>query len=347
MIKILFLLSGLAFLYYWGLGGFSRYYKGPVSDHFDGTRFFNPGFDDDKSREDIRKWQKTRQPAAWPASIENQRYDAPPVRVEGRDMRVTFVGHSTFLIQIAGVNILVDPIWSDRASPLSFAGPLRVRAPGIAFDMLPKIDLILVSHNHYDHLDRATLKRIWRRDHPQIVTPLGNDYIIENGTGIKGTVALDWGGAHKVNDKITVHVEQVYHWSARGIYDRRKALWGGFVIDTPEGKIYFAGDTGFRDGAVFKRMFEKYGPMRLAILPVGAYEPRWFMATSHMNPDEAVATYRLMGEPATLGAHYGTIQLTDEGIDQPRIDLEAALSREGIAADEFRMLDVGESVAIR
>lgn len=347
MIKILFLLSAIGFLYYWGLGGFTRYYKGPVSDHFDGKQFFNPGFSDDKSREDIRKWQKTRQPAAWPASVKNVPYDVPPQRVEGSDLRVTFVGHSTFLIQTAGLNILLDPIWSDRASPLSFIGPMRVRAPGIAFDVLPKIDLVLVSHNHYDHLDRPTLKRIWQRDQPVIVTPLGNDRIIENGTGIKGTVTLDWGQSHEVAQGVRVHVEQVYHWSARGLYDRRKALWGGFVIDTPGGKIYFAGDTGFRDGAAFRRTFEKHGDFRFAILPVGAYEPRWFMATSHMNPDEAVATYRLMGQPATLGAHYGTIQLTDEGIDQPRTDLEAALAREGIPADKFRMLDVGESITVR
>lgn len=345
MIKILFLLIALPLLWYWALGGFARYYKGPISDHFDGIRFFNPGFDDDKKASDIAKWRREAQRAIWPVAVENKPYAKPVARVEGDAMRVTFIGHATYLIQTAGMNILTDPFFSERASPWQFMGPKRVRKPGITLEDLPKIDLILVSHNHYDHLDTRALQKIWKRDHPRIVTPLGNDAIIGNGTGIRNIDTLDWGQSIDAG-AAHISLEQAYHWSARGLYDRKKALWGAFIIRTAGGQIYFAGDTGYRDGRIFKEAGMKYVAFRLALLPIGAYEPRWFMADSHMDPTEAVEAHQSLHSAFSLGMHYGTVQLTDEGIDAPVAELEAALDQKNIRRESFIAPDIGEVINV-
>ena len=227
------------------------------------------------------------------------------------------VGHSTLLIQTAGLNILTDPVWSPRVSPLSFAGPKRVNPPGIAFSQLPPIDLVLVSHNHYDHLDLATLTRLKARHDPLVLTPLGNDAIIDGAVPGMRLSAHDWGDRVDIGNDVAIHVEPVHHWSARGARDRRMALWAGFVIETPAGKIYFAGDTGFHGGTNYRLMAEKHGGFRLAILPIGAYEPRWFMAPQHQNPEEAVQGMKLCNAAYAAGCHWGTFQLTDEPIDEP------------------------------
>lgn len=341
--KILFLLGivGIAIFIARLLAVYTTYYKGPESDHFDGVRFFNPGFNDDKSNADLRKWQKERVPTVWPVHVENKGYEKPPVRVEGDTLHVTFVGHATFLIQTAGLNILTDPFLSDRASPLSFIGPKRVRKPGLLFDEIPPIDVILVSHNHYDHLDRATLRKLINRDDPLILTPLGNDALIS------GARTLDWGQGVPVKEGVTITLEQAYHWSARGIYDRRKALWGAFVIQTPGGPIYFGGDTGYRDGATFKRAGTKYGPFRLSLLPIGAYSPRWFMATSHMDPEQAVQAHMHLNSKFSLGMHFQTLQLTDEGIEDPAKELAQGLAKTGIPPETFIAPDIGQTFDIR
>ncbi|MCB1538762.1 MAG: MBL fold metallo-hydrolase, partial [Alphaproteobacteria bacterium] len=244
------------------------------------------------------------------------------------------------------VNILTDPFLSSRASPLPFMGPRRVRPLAIPFADLPRIDLVLVSHNHYDHLDRPALGRLYRRDEPLIVTPLGNDRII----GLPGIRALDWGQEAELNSQpgsVRVTLEPALHWSARGLYDRRRALWGAFVIATPAGMVYFAGDTAYGDGAHFRAIREKHGVPALALLPVGAYEPRWFMGNVHMNPADAVAAWRDLGAPRTLGMHFGTIQLTDEGIDAPADDLRAALAGDAQAAARFHLPPFGMGLEYR
>lgn len=331
---------------YHALGGWKVYYKGPASDHFDGVRFFNPGFSDDKSRADLRRWRRESNPAHWPDVTDLPVTPQPPARVDGADMTVTLIGQSTFLIQTMGINILTDPFFSDRASPLAFVGPKRIRPPAIPLEKLPRIDVVLVSHNHYEHLDARALKAIWRRDTPVILTPLGNDTIIRKEARVRGPVtALDWGQQAQVKG-VTFALEQAYHWSARGIFDRRKALWGAFVISTPRGPVYFAGDTGYRDGAIFSRAHAKYGAFRLALLPIGAYEPRWFMQTQHMNPDDAVRAHRDLGGPLSLGMHFGTVRLTDEAVDAPARDLAAALEAHGIAAGRFRMPQFGVPISV-
>src|SRR5690606_18323501 len=258
--------------------------------------------------------------ASWPATYPNPH---PPAKPEGQvdDLRVTMVGHATLLVQVAGVNILTDPVWSDRVSPFSFAGPKRKNPPGIAFDDLPRIDLVLLSHNPDDRLDVATLKRLKAAHDPLVVTPLGNDTIVKAAVPEMKTSAHDWGAVVEAGD-MKIHVEPVHHWSARGTGDRRHALWAGFVIETRVGKIHRVGDTGFHEGINYRAAGEKHGGFSLAILPFGAYEPRWFMAGQHQDPDEAVQGMKLCGAQHVAGHHWATFQLTNEPVEEPRQKLE-------------------------
>ncbi|MFD2237140.1 MBL fold metallo-hydrolase [Aureimonas populi] len=321
----------------------NRYYKGPVSDHFDGRVFFNPGGEEPLGFADLMRWRLSGERETWPARWPEDALEASPAaRVEGESLRVTMVGHATMLIQTAGLNILTDPVFSERASPASFAGPRRVNRPGIAFDALPPIDIVLVSHNHYDHLDVDTLARLAARHDPLVVTPLGNDTIIRARAPGMRIEVLDWGGALS-HGGATIHCEPAHHWSARGLTDRRMALWAAFVIETPAGKIYHIGDTGFGGGSNYRDAREKHGGFRLALLPIGAYEPRWFMSGQHQNPAEAVEGMRLAGARFAAGHHWGTFQLTDEGITRPLDALRAALASSRIEPDRFRPLRPGEA----
>jgi L-ascorbate metabolism protein UlaG (beta-lactamase superfamily) len=323
------------------------YYQGPRSDHFDGKRFFNP---EDRARPPqgvtparfFNRWARGEGRAQWPERVPVVP-TRPPPRVDGNTMRVTWIGHSTVLIQTAGVNILTDPIWSERASPFSFIGPKRVRAPGVRFEDLPRIDLVLVSHNHYDHMDLATLQRLWDRDKPLIVTSLGNDSILRRA-GI-GSAALDWGGTRPLGTTGAVTVERVHHWGSRWGTDRNRALWSGFSVRLPSGSLFFAGDTGFGDGG-WATAAARHGPYRLAILPVGAYLPREVMSGNHMDPDEAVEVFRRLGARSALGVHWGTFQLTFEAIDDPPRRLRVALARRGIAAERFVTTEVGQGYEV-
>jgi len=320
--------------------GRNRYYQGPVTDHFDGVRFHLPGQPQDKGVAELLRWQLGGGRAAWPDSFPSPFQDKPPARVEG--LRVALVGHATVLIQVAGLNLVTDPHWSERASPVSFAGPKRVNLPGIAFENLPPIDAVLVTHNHYDHLDLDTIARIWARDRPRIVAPLGNDAVIHAREADIPVTTADWGGSVALSNGVEVRLEPAYHWSARGMNDRRMALWCAFVLTTPAGVVYHVGDTGLRDGAIFRLVRETYGAPRLAILPIGAYEPRWFMAPQHMNPNDAVRVLDLCGAEQALGHHWGTFRLTNEGVDEPARDLATALAAQNVPPERFKALRPGE-----
>jgi L-ascorbate metabolism protein UlaG (beta-lactamase superfamily) len=320
----------------------NRYYKGPKSDHFDGTVFFNPHGVPPKPITDLLKWQILSERAPWPQEWPSPFAPAiPDQRVEGDALRLTMVGHASMLIQIAGMNVLTDPVWAERCSPFSWAGPKRVNPHGIALDDLPPIDLVLLSHNHYDHLDMEALRRIHTRYGARIVTPLGNDAILKEEMPGLDVVAGDWGDVFDIGP-LRVHIEPAHHWSARGMGDRRMALWGAFVIEGPAGRIYHIGDTGFHQGRNYKAAAEKHGGFRLAILPIGAFEPRWFMEAQHQDPDEAVQGMQLCWAEFAAGHHWATFHLTNEAIDEPRVRLEKALDREGIARERFRPMLPGE-----
>lgn len=318
----------------------NRYYAGPVTDHFDGTRFFNPGQPNtDRSLVEVLRWKRGSTPAVWPRSVP-VRPARPEPRVAG--LRVTMVGHATLLIQAAGRNFLTDPVWSDRASPLRFAGPKRVTAPGIAFEDLPPIDAVLLSHNHYDHLDVATLRRLQATHRPLLVAPLGNDAIVTAAVPGMRVVAGDWGDRIDLGPGVHAHLVPALHWSARGARDRRMALWAGYMLRTPAGSVWFAGDTGYGDGAIFPAIRAAYGAPDIALIPIGAYEPRWFMAAQHVNPEEAVRIFEQVGATRALGIHWGSFQLTDEARDAPVTALAEALAARDIAPDRFVAAEPGQ-----
>jgi L-ascorbate metabolism protein UlaG (beta-lactamase superfamily) len=335
--------GGLAVL---GTGRANAYYRGPVSDHFDGELFFNPGGPQPKGVHRVlqlyflEKWEK------WPVRVESRFADKPPAEVIGARARIAFVGHASWLIQAGGLNILVDPHWSDRASPFARIGPTRCINPGIRFEDLPRIHAVLVTHNHYDHLDLPTLAQLWARDRPRIITPLGNDTIMRQGIADIAATAVDWGDRTDLGSGIIVHIEPTQHWSARGARDRRHALWASFVIETPAGKIYAVGDSGLGDGRTFRQVAARHPKIRMALLPIGAYEPRWFMKHQHMNPDDAVEAFGLCGAEAALGHHWGTFQLTTEARDAPPAALAEALRQRGIAGERFHAVYPGEAVEI-
>ncbi len=323
----------------------SRYYSGPVSDHFDGQRFHGPVRSGGKGLGALLRWQLAGSRAKWPRWVENAPFPPPPERVDGSTIRLTMIGHVTVLIQTAGLNILTDPVWSMRMSPFSFAGPKRVRAPGIALDALPPIDVVLVSHNHYDHLDVATLATLVERHDPQIFTPLGNDTIIRKAVPGARIVAMDWDERTAFGD-LVVETEPVSHWSARWSNDQNEALWAGFTLHTPAKRIFVNCDSGFAGGWWVKRLMAKHEHFDAALNPIGAYAPRWFMADAHMDPDDAVTVHQIMGGPPTLGFHWGTVQLTDEPINEPPERLATALAREGIDPAKFRTLAPGQGWVI-
>ncbi|PWC57050.1 hypothetical protein TSH7_27210 [Azospirillum sp. TSH7] len=318
------------------------YWQGPATSNFDGLRFFNPGEPEtDRSLRQLLRWQWGRKAAKWP-----RRVPVAPViparHVDG--LRVTVVGHVTTLIQGAGLNVLTDPVWSDRASPVRFAGPKRVTAPAIRFHDLPKIDAVLLSHNHYDHLDVATLKRLHQRDAPLMVTPLGNDTILRKHIPGVRTAAGDWWSRFELGGQAEVHIVPANHWSSRTGRDRRMALWGGFVLRTPAGSVYFAGDTGYGTGAAFRAIGERLGACDLGLIPIGAYDPRWFMSAQHCDPDEAVRIMLDVGAKKAVGIHWGTFSLTDEAREEPPQRLRTALAAHGIAPARFEAAHPGTVV---
>ena len=319
-------------------------YDGPVSDHFDGLHFFDPDGSPPKSLRAVLNWQfgGRSQRATWPDWAPSGCADTPPPRVDGDKVRFSFVGHASWLIQTAGLNILVDPVWSERASPFSFAGPRRHNDPGIAFDALPKIDIVLVSHGHYDHLDLATLSRLQAKFAPRVITPLGNDVTMRSADSAIKAEAFDWHDRVELGNNVAVTFVPTRHWSARGLFDRNKALWASFVLQTPAGKLYIVCDSGYGDGKHFRRVAEAHGPLRLAILPIGAYEPRWFMKDQHMNPSDAVMALADCGAQQALAHHHGTFQLTDEAVDAPATALGVALDEAKIARERFVALKPGQ-----
>jgi L-ascorbate metabolism protein UlaG (beta-lactamase superfamily) len=366
-------------------------YKGAISDHFDGKQFFNPSGQNSKGFRDVAKWQtQKREKTPWsivqdfefgnpPTSdITNPTSDTPSVKngflTNLSQLRVTFVGHSTVLLQFDGWNILTDPVWYERCSPFQWAGPKRVQPAGIRFEDLPPIHLILQSHNHWDHLDIQNLKKIYQKFKPQIVTSLGISQFL-NQHGIEKSVDLDWHDTFLVKksentegvfdvgfgmsdvgrlpksgvrnpksnsfSELTVTCLPAQHFSGRGIPDRNATLWSSFMVSSPTvGNIYFAGDSGY--ASFFKEIGEQFGTIRLALIPIGAFKPEWFMSPIHCSPAEAVEIHLDLKAEKSLAIHHGTFPLADDGQVEPVDLLKAALLLRGVPEDDFFVLKEGK-----
>jgi len=306
--------------------------------HFDGKRFYNPDAPQARGLVDVLRWKLTSRPEPSPSFIADVAPCKPPQRVDGSGLRTTLVNHSTVLLQQRGANILTDPIWSERASPLSWIGPRRRRDPGVVWEDLPAIDTVLISHNHYDHLDLPTLRRLAVRGASTFVVPARGARLLR-AESIGPVHELDWGESLSLAG-FTIHCVPALHFSSRGLFDRNMTLWCGYVIESREGLVYFAGDTAF--GSHFAEIRRKFGSPRLALLPIGAYEPRWFMSAVHMAPDDAVRAHEILAATTSIAIHHGTFQLADEGIDSAKKTLIA-----GGRPQSFLLLNNGELAEIQ
>lgn len=314
----------------------------PKSDHFDGEVFFNPwGANVTKNFWDVLKWKLQSDAAQWPK--EEVANNGVPHLVQANkaaSVHVTYIGHATTYIQDEKINILTDPQFSQRASPVGFMGPKRVRKPALEMNQLPGVDFVLISHNHYDHLDLPSLKKLNELFKPEFIVPLGNGKLLLD-EGIERVVELDWWDEYK-----NIQLTPAQHWSARGLFDRNKALWGGFSLklSNKNKKIFYAGDTGY--GPHFKMIQQKLGKFDLSILPIGAYAPRWFMKDQHMDPDDAIKAHLDLGSLKSYGVHFETFQLTDEAFLEPREKLQQALLTNHLSKEIFIAPVVGETLIL-
>ena len=315
----------------------------PLSDHFDGEHFFNPGASQARGLGAVLRWQMARDRARWPAHIANPPFPPPGDAVPLGHVGLTFIGHSTFLIRLPGpqgvTSILTDPIFSERCFPVQWMGPRRVRAPGLALEALPTIDAVLVSHNHYDHMDLPSLRALHRRFRPQFITTLGNARPLKDAS-VPSAVELDWWDVADAGP-VRVTATPARHFAARGVNDRNRTLWAGFMLETDGRKLLFAGDSGA--GPHWMAIRDRLGPPGVALLPIGAYLPRSIMQAVHMDPAEAVQARADLGARQAVGMHFGTFQLTDEAVDAPLRALEQARAGAGLEAQDFDVLGFGET----
>ena len=337
---IVLVAGGLALIYLIADRTFSApHYHGPISDHFTGERFRNLEPSEPRGLIDFFRWKLTSKRGRWNKWTDAQPGSVPPRRVNGKGLRVTFINHATVLIQTEGLNIVTDPIWSERASPVRWAGPKRHRSPGLRFEDLPPIDIVLISHNHYDHLDVATLVRLQAQHQPRFVTGLGNRAFL-NSCEIADAIELDWWETAKVSNELNVTCVPAKHFSGRWLSDGDATLWCGYIVHGSAGNIYFAGDTGM--GNHFVEIKNRLGPIRLALLPIGAYLPNWFMHPVHLSPTEAVEAHHLLAAHVSTAMHFGTFALGDDGEFEPVQTLRKALSKNENGDSGFWVLEHGE-----
>lgn len=315
------------------------FYHGKPSENFDGMRFY--GKDSDNSFIDHVTWLWQMKTVDWPDWIDDPQMTPPPLTTEKGQLRITHINQSTVLIQMDGLNILTDPVWSNRVGPFSWAGVPRIRNPGIRMDDLPPIHMILISHDHYDHLDLPTIKQLVERHHPFVIVGLGVKKRLDRIKGIEA-VELDWWQACGTQNGISVTFVPARHSSGRGVFDGNKTLWGGFVMEGFSGNVLFMGDTAYGD--FFKDIKQTFSPFRLAILPIGSYEERWFMKSQHMNPAEAVDVHKELCVMQSMGVHFATFcEHPEMTVDTHEKDLLVALKTKGVPDAHFWIPKFGES----
>ena len=311
-------------------------YTGPVTDRFDGTKFLNQI---PTVQEGMLRMLREEEGVSWHPYREVTPGSVPEKQVQDGRLRVTFINHATILIQMNGVNILTDPIWSDRASPVTFAGPRRVRPPGIRFADLPPIHAVVISHNHYDHLDLPTLHRLHEAHHPHFFTALGTGLLLEE-EGLTPVSQLDWGQSEAIQNGVQIRAAPSRHFSGRGLCDQRRTQWASFIIKGDDGYVYFAGDTAY--GPHFEQVRKTYGPPRVALIPIGAYRPGYFMEPVHLNPAQSVQAHLDLEANHSVAMHYGTFDLAYNGEEEPVETLHAAMADADVSEDDFWVLDFGE-----
>jgi L-ascorbate metabolism protein UlaG (beta-lactamase superfamily) len=299
----------------------------------------------DRGTPDFWKWQRERIQAGKPAPPQETTPSAEPdvafLKANATEPTLTWIGHSTLLLQVGTYNILTDPHLSERASPVSFYGPRRMAAPGLDFSQLPRIDIVLISHNHYDHLDSTTVRRLAAQEggSPLFVVPLGLEQWMRN-MGVGNVVELDWWDRIG-KGSLDIHLVPVQHWSQRTLWDRNKTLWGGFYVRHHSLSFMFAGDTGYSQD--FADIRKRLGAPDIAAIPVGAYEPRWFMGVQHVDPAQAVKIHQDLGARYSVGMHWGVFELADESLDEPPKALSVARVEAGVPADRFFVMKLGET----
>ena len=320
-----------------GCGISKKMYSGEVSDHFNGKKFINTNGSKVNGLKEVFKFMRTRNPKEWVKDYETYSRDTPIANNYTDSIKLIFVNHSTFLIQLDTLNILTDPIWSERCSPVQWLGPKRNRPPGVTFNSLPNIDVVLISHNHYDHLDKNTILNLQKEHAPQFIVPLGVSHFFKR-LGINNVTEIDWDEEIEFKS-IKIKGTPAVHFSSRGAFDRDKTLWCGYLIEGSK-KIYFAGDTAY-DENIFKKIRNENPNLDLSIIPIGAYKPNWFMSPIHTNPSEAVKIHIDLKSKQSVATHFGTFALADEGQGEAGKDLKKALVKNKISNDKFIIPDEG------
>lgn len=333
VVTVIFLIASFGIGYYLSEPG----HQGPATDNFNGKTFVNPRGVKSKGLLDVVRWMSQRKQGEWRAQMHLPPGEKPLEFVES-GLHITFVNHSTFLIQVDGMNILTDPVWSERTSPFTFAGPKRMRPPGIRLEDLPFIHLVLLSHNHYDHLDIETVRYLARKYNPKFILPLGVGGFFKK-EGLNNYEELNWWQEAGINDSLQVQSVPAQHFSGRGTFDRDATLWCGFVVKRSLGNLYYAGDTGYND-STFREIGERCLP-RVAIIPIGAYQPQWFMSPIHCSPEEAVKIHLDLKASKSIATHFGTFPLADDGYTDPVTDLEKALKKLAVDSGAFVVLKEG------
>ncbi|WII73859.1 MBL fold metallo-hydrolase [Bdellovibrio sp. 22V] len=338
------LLSVIGFLVFSGCQNF-RYYD-PKKPHHGKNQFLNNY--DNQPKASFWKWQWER---LWTNAPEEPVFAPEIVKTDTAFLRankahntLTWVGHATSLVQVEGVNILMDPMFSERASPVSFAGPKRLAPLPFALAELPPIDVVMVSHGHYDHMDLPTLRELQKRGEGKtmFLVPLGDAELMRS-EGLTNVQELDWWEEVKIQN-ISLVFTPAQHWTQRKLFSRNQSLWGGWLVKAPSLKLLYTGDTGYSKD--FRDIHDKWGDIDVALIPIGAYEPRWFMKQQHVNPAEAIQIHQDLHAKLSIGVHWGTFRLADETMLAPLEDLHKALEQRRLGPESFRVLKHGETLRL-